>query len=240
MSDVTLPVSQPSAGSDGTFVLLGLARGKYSVVAESPTEKSDATVVDVGDAASEKPLTIVTHLRDNVSGHVMSEFGPVAGASVYINDPTAALLSFSSVITAADGSFSMPVRAQAGEFEVIVAAPGFAYLIDRVAYQSREVLLSVGQRGGLIIIRSNANRPLFLRRGDVSIPLQLVELQWNVLREVDSDGTVTVRLPMMAPGSYGVCGSTAVATCSFGTLDPFGTLTFDARRTNAADQLRSK
>ena len=205
--------------------MLGLPNGKYSVAAESVAERSDTVLIDFARDGPIEPLRIVTHPRRTFRGRIVSEFGPVVGAPVFIGDSRSRVLSWVSATSTPDGSFAVSIEPDVRELDVIIAAPGFAYALRRIVYDGSAVDFAVRPRGGTLQIDARTGQTLFLRHNDVALPLSLLALQWNVSSDaLSDDGETRLIIAMMDPGPYSLCTSLLAAPCTAGILDPLGTL----------------
>ncbi|MEO8035573.1 MAG: carboxypeptidase-like regulatory domain-containing protein [Acidobacteriota bacterium] len=238
------PGFQPSAGPDGRFTVFGLSPGKYQVSASGLTVEADPVEIEVkaGEVAPE-PITLLARTRRHIRGHVSSAFGPVAGATVAVQPTDDPLSEIRPTTTGADGAFALTIPSRTQELDVMTAAPGFAFALDHVHYESGDLSISVDQRGGTLLLQTASRADAFLLVDHATIPLSLLSLQWPTLNEKTKDGFWQIRIPMMQPGSYSLCavppenvprfrasgGFVGADRCSTGLLDPYGFLTIPIR-----------
>lgn len=230
---------QPPAGPDGVFEVYGLVSGAYEISASSVDREADQITVDFREDDPPSNLTLVARKRREYHGQVVSPFGPVAGATVVVRPPAPLPSVIPILLTGADGGFETSLP-QAGDMvDIVAAAPGFTFFAGRVAVDD-EKPIRVTQRGGALLLRT-AESTAYLVHSGAAIPLDMLESQWPVRRELLAAPRAEIRAPMMDPGPYSLCAVSAQARhaflssgggagadrCVSGVLDPLGVLTLE-------------
>ena len=240
---------QAFAESDGSFSLAGLASGNYTIAARTIGKESNPAEIDFKVEQASDPLELVVHDVHEIRGRVVSELGPVAGASVVVAPTDRPAIMMVPVTTEADGQFTVPVGNDVHEFDMFIAAPGFAYSADHVPVRSGVLVVTIKSGGGTLLLPASPDREqgYVLVRDGAILPVDLLVGGWPSSLEQTSDGML-LRIPMIEPGAYALCSvdtsnwtrfrqthGTMGGRCSSGFLDPYGSLKLtapEAQKTN--------
>jgi hypothetical protein len=226
-------MSQIFGDETGHFEMHGIVPGDYVLSAQAVDSDAEPTLVTVGDDPP-PPVTLVARKHHEVTGRVVSDLGPVAGAAVIISATDQRQGPMAMQVTDAAGAFVTTLPVGPHEIDVIAAPPGFSYTIDHLRYEKGQLIVHVAQQGGTLVLKGRADDGLFLAQGGATVQLGLVMAQWPGTSEV-ADGVRTTRLPMMEPGPYSLCRVQNVplfrsslgaqgGECTSGWLDASGTL----------------
>jgi hypothetical protein len=228
------PAGQVFGDEAGRFEMHGIVPGDYVLSAQGQDSTAEAITVTVGDETP-PPVVLVAKRHHEVTGRVVSDLGPVAGAYVIINPTDAPQTLMSVQVTDAAGAFVTILPSGPHEIDVIAAPPGFTYTIDHVRYEKGQLIVHVAQQGGTLVLKMPEKEGGFLLQGGASVPVDLVRKQWPSTTEV-ANGVTTSRIPMMEPGPYSLCRvqnetlfhaslGAQGGKCASGFLDVSGTLT---------------
>lgn len=188
---------QTVSGPDGAFLLHGIAPGKYTLEAATASAASDAIVVDY----PAEEVALVLRDKRRVRGRVVSEFGPVPGATVVVEATDAPALMTIPTKTDERGRFEVVVPPSTGAIDIVVAAGGFAYTLDHVPYRDRPLDVALEHRGGTLRIEGIEDpRQLFLIQNGAMVSFDLLAMAWSVRLTAGA-----MVIPMMEPGPYVAC-----------------------------------
>ena len=233
--DITSPQDgsqfvQIDTAEDGTFLLRGVAAGKYSLQAEIGGEQSDQVTVSISPEDIPTEIRLVLHADRPVEGQVVSPVGPVAGARVTIVPTDKAVPYVSTHTTDAAGRFFTTVPPGTSELDVRAAAPGFAYTIGHVRYENRVLQVSVSQQGGELRIVTGKGERFRLKHAGAIVDIDQIRNSWMTADQPDG----SIRIDEMEPGLYSLCNETR---CVDGFLAPFGSVRLElAEPTTSADR----
>jgi hypothetical protein len=220
----------------GTFSITGLAPGVDEVQAEGRDHQwSERVVVQIPEEGEAEPLRLVVRKQKEVRGIVMSDFGPVAGATVLIRstDVAPGLVPFRT--TDANGRFVGHLPPDCAEFDLFVNAPGFSYMMDHLPFRKSLLQASVDQMGGTIVVRAKTSEIVWVVHGGAVTHARAIARDTN---GSESDHEIVMR--RMEPGPYSAClvgegqrrvfratNGAAGGRCVSGVLPPNGSLTLE-------------
>ena len=243
------PVSRPlihfvrSAGAvdvfgteAGTFSISGLSPGVDEVQAEGRDNQwSDRVSIQIPEEGEAEPLRLVVREQKQVRGVVVSDFGPVAGATVLIRstDVAPGLVPFRT--TDANGRFLAHLPPDCAEFDLFVNAPGFSYMMDHLTFRTSVLQASVDQMGGTIMVRGKTRGIVWLVHGGAATHAGGIARDTN-----GSQSEHEIVMRRMEPGPYSAClvseeqgrlfrasNGAAGGRCVSGILPPNGALTLE-------------
>lgn len=223
-----------AADENGEVTLRGLSPGTLQVYADDERNaSSDWVVVQVQEDRDTPEVSLVLRERIELTGHVHSPEGPVAGALVIFQPIVqgGGNAWVGRTITEADGSFRVRLDHSFPGGGVAVLAPGFAARLMPLPPDwrtSRSLTIPVSQAGGTIVVdpvalegwMQNGSR---LKRQGGDLPL--IDFLRDGWAEFDPAADRLV-LPRMEPGEYLLCPgwSAPPAACSAGYLSAGGEL----------------
>lgn len=219
------PRASMLTGAEGEFSIRGLPEGTFVIDAEYGKLRSEEAVVHVEDEQQTNPLRLVVRAGTDVRGFLVSQSGPIVGASITVI-PRSAVPASRSYGSGADGGFRFVVPTAVQGIDLVVVASGFATKIlpMKVNRDSEEPhfveMAAIG--GELVIPLTGSGNPLNLRLYHNASSTTLE----NVLRALmpfnPIDATRGLVLPMMETGLYRLCD--ARGSCAEGVLEPYGNL----------------
>lgn len=148
---VRVPVNE-----EGEIEIVGLPEGTLHLRALAPGSESEQVAIVLQEDIEPPPARLVLEKRRTVSGTVMSETGPVAGAFVSmepVEKPSRPTMA--RVVTGEDGAFELSLPAATRQVLVRAGAPGWT------------------MRAWRLTLDSEARRVLHLHRLGGSVRLQL-------------------------------------------------------------------
>jgi hypothetical protein len=234
-------VVQADIAADGEFVLNGLAPGEYSLHATTIDKRSSDIVRGViREDDEETRVTLTLRADREIKGSVVSDAGPVPGATVLVLSTDRPVETFRPWTTDANGRFAFLLPNGSVECDFLIDAPGFAMRIFHRRFESDSVAIRVDQRGGKARLRLPAwhgdprkPHPWLIHDGAVLSAHMLLR---QPARSVD--GT-TVIVATLEPGAYQLClgqteelaafriGQLPLTRCVTGILAPFGEMELD-------------
>jgi hypothetical protein len=205
--------------ADGSFRLIALPPGRAWVSASRGGAASAKVELELVEGRPIRDLRLVLRENHVVTGRVVSDLGPVAGAAVALSpDPVGQTWSVVvQGITSIDGQFSLEVPAEHVTGDLFVNALGYAAGIRKLDLQATEpVSVHLTQIGGTLVVRWSKDRPgasspsmsPVLTYGGTAEPLLGY---WDWIRanpggqwSWDSPLASAV-IPQMPPGAYSAC-----------------------------------
>jgi hypothetical protein len=210
VSDVQVNVSGPGGAMtqtnvqpDGSFAINGLLPGAYRVQADGFLFESDPYDVTIPADGSTDELKLTVKPVRKITGRIVSNDAPVAGASVLVRATDVPSLYSRTVQTDEHGLFATVAPPSAQEADFFIAAPGFAFKAFHATLPDRRVRLNVEQSGGELIARWIRAGAVLIHNGAVIPPLQLTGA-WSGSLQMDHDTTVLAAAPL-EPGTYSLC-----------------------------------
>jgi hypothetical protein len=229
---------QAKVAKDGSFMFVGLSAGTYRVDATAFLRRSAAQRIDLG---GDREIRLVIDDEQKVVGRVVSDFGPVAGATVMLFPTDVPMPGIPFNETNAAGEFTTALPAGAKEIDVAAAAPGFDFRIVHTRLQDGMMLnIKVDQRGGTLTIPvpRGPTHPFLVHSGAV-VPAEIAASQTPSQQLTSAEGERHLVLNAMEPGVYAICSlrpdevpalrAGAVdrkARCVDGFLAPYSSLSF--------------
>ncbi len=234
---------QTRTSQDGSFELLAVAAGRYSVEAWAfDDRRSDSIDVQIAEDESRSVRLVVTGDLQ-VSGRVFSAGGPVPGVNV-LGLPTDRDVVISVPATSdSTGVFRFAVPKGSREVDLFVAPPGFSFRMMHIKLTGEEILVPLTQTGGTLEVETpefkedlNATQGFLVSNGAVTPILRFLYARDARVRPARSEGWNRVHIPLMEPGLYTFClatyrdqrsmrsGAVPRDRCVSGTLAPFGAL----------------
>lgn len=194
--------SRAQCDSNGKFVLYGLETGRYVAVASAFLKQSNPVEFQIKDHLDVPELRLVLHDETKIHGHVMSGFGDVAGAGVYLFSTT--FPDSGAIMERTDdaGEFSGTVPPMTQEIDVVLVPPVFACkLVHTRVRPSGTLNLGVDITGGtlLVPIARGALRP-FVSHGGALVSAELLASELN---GASVGGHLAI--PRMEAGAYWLC-----------------------------------
>lgn len=194
---------------DGSFELRGMSSGRVYLYAGSKELDSDEVTVDLAEGVEAPFVELVLRERRIVQGMVLSDTGPVPGASIRLRPWGSLANSGESGTTDAQGNFEIALPKSAGKVHAEVKASGYGLLLDqRDVSTNSPLLFEVSRSWGEIEVLFDGfhqERWLLVSRGGGSSDLRSL-LSWarlHVQEGAFEEGRVLV--PRLAPGSYQFC-----------------------------------
>jgi protocatechuate 3,4-dioxygenase beta subunit len=237
-NDGDLALTQAPVAKDGSFMFVGLSPGTYRVDATAFLRRSAAQRIELG---GDWEIRLVMDDEQKVVGRVVSDFGPVAGATVMLFPTDVPMPGIPFNETNAAGEFTTALPAGAREIDVAAAAPGFDFRIVHTRLLDGMMLnIKVDQRGGTLTIPvpRGSTHPFLVHSGAV-VPAEIAASQTPSQQQTSAEGEHHLVLNAMEPGVYAICSlrpdevpafrAGAIdhnARCSTGFLAPFSTLSF--------------
>jgi hypothetical protein len=230
----------------GHFELYGMPPGAYNVSAETADASATPVTIDVGEDV-ETSVRLVLHPESQLTGTVISDSGPVPGASVlvyFLARTGAGGRMIEERRTTPSGRFEVPVPADAVAVRFLVMAPGYTLDVTRVS-EAKHVEIVLERIAGTI--RLEAIEDAVSIREDSTVGLLMIDgeavdlpriVAWARLHDakLTEDGALSV--PSMPPGQYALCRLTiqeavlvmdgaalpSAQACTEGYLTPGGEL----------------
>jgi hypothetical protein len=231
---------QPNVEADGTFAVHGLAPGRYGLQASSPAGESDHLEATIEEDGTSAPVTLVIHPVKIVRGRVSSEFGPIAGARVWVVPVDRVQVVNAHAPTEENGEFWASVPQGTRTVDISVSARGFGYKLLRTAVGDDPLPIVLDTRGGALAARGGDREHMpYLFHGGAMQSLFATAFEGDGGLVLDGQWVFT--LPAAEPGAYAVCllayGESAPSAqqCVSAYLPPLGSLTIDASGIKAAD-----
>lgn len=165
-----------TAAVHGTFVVNGLPAGSYTLRAETfDRGESDAVTAEVTEDGSQSDVELMLRRNDQLVITVVSETGPVAGATVWSIPTDVNTLIVFPLNTDAAGELRRPIPAGAREFDCVIETPGFATRIFHHHLLGEDLRVRVNQLGGSLTLfyppgTEGGKVPLLLHDGAVVAP----------------------------------------------------------------------
>ena len=193
---VQVPVTE-----DGWFAAYGLAPGRYDVQASAFLLSSEVRAIDVTDEVTPDPVQLVLQDVAKVTGHVIAESAPVAGAQVWVDATDVVQQIVIPTPTDARGAFGVFAPPGAREVDLSVAAPGFDFRMLHTRVPSGPITIQVRQEGGTIVVPAAAGdlQP-YLQHAGATEAVSLLTSLWSVQ---EAGGKLVI--PAMEPGPYSLC-----------------------------------
>lgn len=244
------------AGAAGEFTFRGISAGIATLGAHQRAQgerlSSEIALVPVSESIPAGPVELRLRRGRRISGRVVAEGVPVAGAIVELRalEPATAART-DAARTDESGEFSLTVDPNATLLTAIVSPPGMA-LTSRVVPAGEPILLEVARRGGTLQLVPGQAAPA----DDGGPPPSLIVVQdgsilgWQELWSWSRGHSVvwvkdspSILIPELAPGSYRFCRvsaqqaaravaamgdwRTALSRCVAGFLEAGATLRLD-------------
>jgi len=221
-----------AADSDGSFEVQYLAPGKYTATAQSDDGASDATPFEVLDG-SEKQLRLIMHASMHIPFYVVSNGGPVDGATVQVwiapGEPKAL------VRTDRNGRFEVKLPHGTTEVGLTVGAPDYALQLARMPVSSgsdpspnANNTIKLGTAGGKLELNFeppdgtlDRSAVLFLVHNGAVQDARTVA-GWGT-EQAGTSGDGPAEVEAIEPGDYSLCvlaDASQVSTLWQGTLPP--------------------
>jgi hypothetical protein len=166
-----------TAAVHGTFVVNGLPAGSYTLRAETFDHgESDAVTAEVAEDGSQGDVELMLRRNDQLAITLVSDTGPVAGATVWSIPTDIKTLIVFPLNTDAAGELRRPIPAGAREFDFVIETPGFATRIFHHRLLGEDLRVRVNQLGGSLTLSypspgtENGKVPLLLHDGAVVAP----------------------------------------------------------------------
>jgi hypothetical protein len=199
--DSAAGMAQVRADAAGRFVLYGLEPGAYRIHADDFLKQSIVTDFDLpgqGDAP-ELHLTLLDETK--VHGHVVSAFGDVADAGVYLFPTDIPNMGTIMERTDVTGEFSGTVPPQAQEMDVVVLSSAFACKMVHTRVRQGTLTLLVEPAGGTLIVPAPKEglHPVLVH-GGAAVAAEVIGPH---LGSTIANGRMSV--PRMEPGPYSMC-----------------------------------
>lgn len=236
------------ANNHGEFELRSVPVGPATVQAMDPRGISETHRLTIEEGATPEESVLTIKPRAVLEGHVVSPFGPVAGALVNaLSDlvPGASAMMVPRT-TDVDGAFRIESLNQAAGASLLVVPPGFGTRLFRVALDpvaGTTIDVTVDQAVGAITINLGSGATqvsgpsLWLAHDGGAMPLSVLA-SVGLLRIAASDAGSFATIHSLAPGEYSVCtkyplfgalgtagvGPSSSAACASGYLSPGGVL----------------
>lgn len=241
-------VSQTVTNDQGEFEIRSVAVGPASLQAMAKGGVSETRSITIEEEKAPDKVKLTIKPRAVLQGHVISPFGPVAGAFV---DAIPDLVPGTSVMmiprtTGVDGSFRIESLAQSAGANLIVVAPGFGARLFRVVLDQlagSDIDVNVDPARGVISVTQgpaapSAGGPSFWLVHDGGLFTSYLLAAAGLLRTAPASSGAVATILDLAPGDYTVCarypasaGSGNVAnglpssgSCASGYLTPGGVL----------------
>ncbi len=212
-------LGQVRTDSDGTFSLRGLAPGQWQIQAKKAKASSRMQEVSVVERQTAE-LVLTLKEEGSVSFRVVSDIGPVAGATVYavpLGPRPLALLPLPPVVTGGDGTAFLTLPPGSVGVRAYALAPGFS--LDRESViplpESEEFLeLHLRNANGLLrvpmtavqalVIETPAGRlvPILFLDGE-PVPSWVLQA-WAWVLGAQRQGDFVI-LPLAPSGTYHLC-----------------------------------
>ncbi len=236
------------ADDEGEFELRSVPVGAATVQAMTPRGISETRRLTIDEGAVPEELVLTIKPRAVLEGHVVSPFGPVAGALV---DAFSDLVPGTSAMmiprtTDVDGAFRIESLNQAAGASLLVVSPGFGTRLFRVALDplaGTTINVPVDQAAGAMTIHLGSGATqvsgpsLWLAHDGGAVPFGVLASA-GLLRVASSETGSLATVLNLAPGKYSVCtryplfGSAGAAglgmasseACVSGYLSPGGVL----------------
>ncbi len=258
-------ISTTTSDDQGQFEIWGVLPGNTLVQASKDGLDSDSTAVSLQEEMIPPALLLVLREETEVSGQVLSESGPVAGARILAwpdlnSSPSFEIADEGSNL---DGVFYVDVQTNVPWLNLVVQAPGFGTRILRQPVNPDEpILVLLEKNGGNLVLDvresgwpPRAARPEGSREPRASIPLlyhEGVTILFPMLRVLSQKFRPPalqgqLLLPAMESGSYSLCTvdfdsvqlihweAPAASLCTSGFLPPGGELVLTAGGGAAAE-----
>lgn len=191
---------QVRSDAAGQFVMYGLEPGAYRIHAEDFLKESDVTDFDL-TAQGDAPDLHLTLLDDTkVHGHVVSAFGDVADAGVYLFPTDVPTLGTIMERTDVTGEFSGTVPPKAQEMDVVLLSSFACKMVHTRVRQGTLTLLVESAGGTLIVPAPKDGLHPVLVHGGAAVAAEVIGPH---LGSTISDGRMSV--PRMEPGPYSMC-----------------------------------
>lgn len=221
--DVEGKLTQVPVSDSGEFVSYGLEPGSYSLQAVHADGESSFVAVTLRKDEVLDPIRLVAKPTRQVRGLVRSETAAVAGAQVTLMPvvPGGVPMTIHHQRTDAGGRYTHTLSPGLTTFDLAVAAPGFAFMLDRVEFHGKPLMSTLDQRPGTIVLRGKGASRMHLRHNGAVIPVSFLLVPRWTGRESGSD---ELSIPAMEPGPWSLCSA---RRCTDGYLTPFGALTLD-------------
>lgn len=223
----------------GEFRAPALTEGRYRFVAALGRSKSSGEEVMIAEGDGPVEVVLVMSSRA-VRGRVLSEHGPVLGATVeslpVAVDGSILPSANLSLRSDADGSFEIGLPPEAPELAVVIFPEGFAARALRLPPSEQEVAVQVDGVGGTLVLEPPAGargQELFgvtlgWNGGWAFLPI--LKQRWADLHGGSTQWPARLTLPRMEPATYELCsspyrgGEPAEERCVSGVLSPNGEL----------------
>ncbi|MGQ9836213.1 MAG: hypothetical protein ACUVRQ_09630 [Thermoanaerobaculaceae bacterium] len=219
------------------FVFKGLEPGLWSLRAEAPDAVSKTVLVTLDPERQTPKVTLVLESRREVRGRVVvggSSTGVVGAEVKAFSFPKLGGMPLSAASTDEEGFFSLNLPQELSTVVLLVEAPGFARRCLPLRLEHQELLVvSVDEQGGTVLLRfpkALSNKVSLVHE---CMTEGVGDLQsWamaNGGREDSQGQEITMEIPRLSPGRYGLCPQaqgTAGSShgCVWGQLAVGGTL----------------
>ncbi|HEX2138782.1 MAG TPA: carboxypeptidase-like regulatory domain-containing protein [Woeseiaceae bacterium] len=233
---------QPSTGQDGTFAAHGLSAGSYTLVASDFLKESEPTTVVIREDETPRPVRLVIRDMSMLRGYVVSAAGPIPGARIHARAVDRPHMITEMRTADASGYFESALPPGTRVFEIVVAPPGFAYIITGGVVGSKPFVVTADQHGGTLRVLADSGHTAYLVHDGGTAPVVAVGNLWPMQSRISDDGSQELTLPMMDPGAYAACivdsahdeifrrtAGQSGGRCVQGFLPPSGSLILDLR-----------
>jgi hypothetical protein len=233
---------------NGSFVLEGLAAGAYDLQAWTFDQRdSDIVPVTVSDSGADASVQLIVKKQDELVGRVVSRFGPVQGARVFLYPTDVPTMVVIPRTTDANGVFVVPVPRGCAEANVAIIAMGLPFRAQHVVLDKKPMTIGLDQIAGNLEVDvpepsddPTSPQGFILHKGALLPILFFISNRDTLIKESSRAGYIRATVPLLEGGDYAVCRMswperTALRSamppagrCAFGNLVPFGTLSLTA------------
>lgn len=209
---------EASLDTDGTgsFELRGAPEGPTQLRARlglrDQVLTSDRTLVHLLDGQTTGPVVLSLEANKPVTGRVVSELGPVAGAVVDLVALDPPLPFGTSVRTGVDAVFSAQVPRQIRSLAAVVSPPGHALGAFVLRAEEEGTALNVAKEGGVLEITTpytleearSRDLAILIAQDGLALPLNTL-VRWARGHGARVLSGSQLQIPALAPAQYRVC-----------------------------------
>jgi len=218
--------SETRSDPQGRFHLRGLPEGAYAFDALHGGRSGRATA-EVREATPSQEIQITLRSTITISGRIVANSGPVAGAQIFALPTVPRLRRFTveQAVTDPLGGFKLTVPDDA--LHATLAVLPFGHVPRLLSWvpggETSDMEIMVGNVGGSLVLRGqDGRRPAlgaFVEHEGLRIPIILLN-SWLLLHGGHPSDDAPWILPSMPVGEYRFCGSPQAKSCDGGLLLP--------------------